>query len=280
MKNGYCLTVIRGSTSQGEAVLSCEHGRRRRKSRSVTTQLSYSSKANTDKNLCKFKLRIARDDVTRPWYLRKNAGHCLCHSGHIEVGPKKKYQPLKLVKDKFEKEATRLLGMSLPTNVVSEVIHHDGDIKLSKASLKRLRQRMTTNETGSDKSIADELIEKMDGNENITYIAYYGDYSEATQVIRVRKRSRKKKKSRKSLRRKSTKKAESTMGTTNTTLASTNAIFRDDTPLCLLASQSMESATGETPRYLSASRSMEHVTDATTLRLLDNSASIKIRRTS
>ena len=56
--------------------------------------------------------------------------------------------------------------------------------------------------------------------------------------------------------------------------------FPDDTPLYLLASQSIESGTGETPRYSSASRSMDHVTDATTLRLLDNSASIKIRRTS
>ena len=103
----------------------------------MTTQVSYSSKANTDKNVSKFKLLIARDDVTKPWYLRKNAGHWLCHSGHIEVAPTKTYHPLKLLKDKLESEAMRLSGMSLQTNVVSEVIHHDNDMKLSKVSLKR-----------------------------------------------------------------------------------------------------------------------------------------------
>ena len=58
---------------------------------------------------------------------------------------------------------------------------------------------MTTNETGSDKSIADKLVEKMEEDEDVTWIAYYGEYSEATEVVRVRKRSGKpsKKKSRK-----------------------------------------------------------------------------------
>ena len=48
---------------------------------------------------------------------------------------------------------------------------------------------MMINNRGKDKSIADRILEKMHGEEDVTWIAYYGKYDDATKLIRVRKHS-------------------------------------------------------------------------------------------
>ena len=87
IRNNYILTVGRTAkkpTGGSRVYIMCSHGRRSRK------DTSSSMRPETVEEQCPFKLLISNDDEQGQWYMRKNAGHCLQHVGHIEEEPTKK----------------------------------------------------------------------------------------------------------------------------------------------------------------------------------------------
>ena len=198
LENKYEMAAL-SRASSGRCYIRCTHNKTSTSSTGKTNSTTHSRKAESSGEKCNFELLIKYDDEHNQWYLRKNAGHCLVHSGHIPIKREHNEQGKRNVSDDVLKDAETLLDKNVPRSVVKEIVHIKSKHKMSSASLSKLKQTMVVNtyKNGNEKeSTADTLLRMMESDENIEYVAYFGSYSEAEKLVRVRKRRSKKKKKR------------------------------------------------------------------------------------
>ena len=148
---------------------------------------------------CTFRLLLHFSKEDKQWYIRQNAGHCLTHSGHLPIDGKRKQCRKRLIKDDVLKDANDLLTKNVPKSVVQEYVEMKSGKQLSMDSLAKIKQSMVIDRfrKNENESIAETLINMMDEDENVEWVAYYGSLADANDTVRVRKRSSKKRRKKK-----------------------------------------------------------------------------------
>lgn len=162
----------------------------------ATTSSTSSSRPQDKNHECGFKIVGGYDKEHDQWYIRKNAGHCLVHNDHLPVDIDKMEQGKRNVKKEVLKDAEELLLRNVPKSVVQELIQLKTGHKLTSASIAKIKQTMVVDrfKNGENESNAETMIRMMEEDPDIEFCAYYGTYSEAEKLVRVRKQSRTKKK--------------------------------------------------------------------------------------
>ena len=148
---------------------------------------------------CFFQLIVAQCPTTNQWYIRKNAGHCVQHNGHIPLDKKKKEFGKRQIKGDVLKDAEDLLLKRVQRGVVQEFIEIKTGKKISKASISRMKESVVLDKfkKKDDETTAETLLNMMESDESIEWVAYYGRAEDAEKTVRVRKRSSKKRRKKK-----------------------------------------------------------------------------------
>ncbi len=193
LNHGYEL--ISASKKSGAALhyIKCACGRKAQGSKAKKYGETHSSKPEDNTSTCDFKLVLKRDEKTNRFYMRQNGGHCLVHSSHLPEFKEDKEHGTRNIPTKHLKDAKDMLERNISNSVVQELIQLKTGMKLSDAAMTKLKHCMVMDKYKKDvdESMATTLVNMLDENPSVEFVAYYGTYSEATNKVRVRKRTRK-----------------------------------------------------------------------------------------
>ncbi len=70
--------------------------------------------------------------------------------------------------------------MKTSTNIIKEVVNFKDRVEISEDSLRFMKRTMTINKTGGDNPIADKILDQMQKDKDVTWVVYYGKYTNAT----------------------------------------------------------------------------------------------------
>ncbi len=191
--------VVAATSSGGIRYIYCNHNKTSNTSKGTKSTTTHSRKAESTEEKCNFKLLIKYDDEHKQWYLRQNAGHCLEHTGHIPIKREHNEQGKRNISSEVLKDVEEFIDRNVSRGVVKEFVEFKTGHVMSKESVSKMKQTMSVNMYKGDEgeSTADVFVRKMENDDNVEFVAYFGSYSEAEKIVKVRKRTTRRRKRRK-----------------------------------------------------------------------------------
>ena len=154
-----------------------------------------STKPQDDKPTCGVYINIFEDIKGHQFYIRKNGGHHLHHSGHAPVQKELKT----VMKRHLEKSAVdkihEMIKKNINATVIQEMIDYEHGTQLGLSSIKKMRQAVLMKEfnigVDTEQTTAQILLEWLQRQPDVDYVAYYGLYENAEDLVKVRKERKK-----------------------------------------------------------------------------------------
>jgi hypothetical protein len=198
-KNGsYYLAKKEGESSIGQC-LQQEYSKR----------VATTSRAIKGQNsACRFGFSVYWHPDVKRWFLPKEQAGCKHHSGHLKVPPHLVNLPIKaLPPDEIQlaKDGTHEF---MKTSMLEALIHRRNDVTISRDRLKYYQQckkdiannpiieRVSTGNPEMDGDLpqprtpADKLLAALDSDQDVSYIALYGNYDSHLLTIRQKRKVR------------------------------------------------------------------------------------------
>ncbi len=166
----------------------CHEKARQSKSTKNTTQ---SEKPQDDTKTCGMYFNIYKDHNCSQYYIRQNGGHNLHHTGHPPVRKELKEATKRHLSKSAVDDAQELIRKNIDQTVIQEMMEYKHGAKLSKSSIRKMRQAVLMDEFNIDGKVeqttAQILLKWLDEQQDLDYVAYYGSYEEAQNSVKVRK---------------------------------------------------------------------------------------------
>ena len=197
VKGGYDLVVgtTRRRKNFTKTSLRCRCHERARQSKSTTKNNIHSAKPQDDTKTCVMYFNIYKDHNCTQYYIRQNGGHDLHHTGHPPVRKELKEVTKRHLSKTAVDDAQELLRKNMDATVIQEMMEYQHDVKLSKLSIRKMKQTVLMEEFDIDGktqlTTAQILLKWLDGQQDVDYVAYYGSYEEAKNSVKVRKVTKK-----------------------------------------------------------------------------------------
>ena len=195
-KGGYELVcgIKKKCKTYTKTTLRCQCGNRAKHSVG-TKKATKSTKPQDDKPICGMYINIFQDIENHQYYIRKNGGHNLHHSGHPPVQKELKPAMKRHLKESAVDKIHEMIKKNVNATVIQEMIDYEYGTKLNMSSIKKMRQAVLMEEfnitTDTDQTTAQILLEWLEGQPDVDYVAYYGSYENAEDTVKVRKERKK-----------------------------------------------------------------------------------------
>lgn len=201
-KAGYelvCDTKKKGRKSIKTA-LRCQCHQRPRQSTGTKNQTESTKPQDNEKPTCDMYFNLFQDMDAKQFYIRRNGGHCLHHSGHRPLQKElkevvKRHLPKSAVEDAHE-----LIKRNVSKTIIQEMIEFKHNAKLKATAIQNMREAVLVEEFGIDKNTkettAQTLLNWLDAKPDVDYVAYLGSYEQAQNTVKVRKERKRGKRTR------------------------------------------------------------------------------------
>jgi hypothetical protein len=193
VKGGFDLVVgtKKRRKNYTKTTLKCRCHEKARQSKSITKNQIHSDKPQDDTKTCGMYFNIYKDHNCSQYYIRENGGHNLHHTGHPPVRKELKEATKRHLSKSAIDDAQELIRKNMDATIIQEMLQYKHDVKLNKASIKKMRQTVLMEEFSIDgktqQTTAQILLKWLDDHPELDYVAYYGSYEEAKNSVKVRK---------------------------------------------------------------------------------------------
>eukprot|EP00986_Skeletonema_menzelii_P010918 scaffold5466_cov108-Skeletonema_menzelii.AAC.2 len=139
-KGGYELVcgIKKKCKTHTKTTLRCQCGNRAKHSVG-TKKATKSTKPQDDKPICGMYINIFQDIENHQYYIRKNGGHNLHHSGHPPVQKELKPAMKRHLKESAVDKMHEMIKKNVNATVIQEMIDYEYGTKLNMSSIKKMR---------------------------------------------------------------------------------------------------------------------------------------------
>ena len=196
-KGGYELVCDTTSKSKKftKTALRCQCHSKPKKSRGQGKKMTQSTKPQDDNATCGMYFNIFKDNTTGQYYIRQNGGHNLHHSGHPPIQKELKEAVKRHLSTSAIDEARKMIDSNIDPSIIQEMINYKHGVNINKTSIQKMREAFLMEEFEIDsknkQTTAQILLNWLDGQADVDYVAYYGSYQQAEDTVKVRKQRKK-----------------------------------------------------------------------------------------
>lgn len=181
-------------TKYDKYLLKCWRGLKARKSKSTGKAPKNTSRANTQEELCNEQVTFYYDREVDCMFVRKNSGVCFKHNNHPPVHRDHMILGKRAIPEESLKTAEAMLKKNAPTSVVDLMLKIMTNTHITEDSMQSLRRAvlMSKHKNVQGESTAATLLRNLEEKEGCNYCYITGSYSEAENLVRLRKVKKKK----------------------------------------------------------------------------------------
>ena len=157
--------------------------------------MTQSTKPQDDNATCGMYFNIFKDNTTGHYYIRKNGGHNLHHSGHPPIQKELKEAVKRHLSTSAIDEVRKMIDSNIDPSIIQEMMNYKHGVNVNKTSIQKMREAFLMEEFEIDRNnkqtTAQILLKWLDEQADVDYVAYYGSYEQAEDTVKVRKERKK-----------------------------------------------------------------------------------------